>query len=101
MHVHTNQINPNAQLDALYAAEKAAAQREAARTRKKLLEFASVLAGEVGEPCVVKLGAHEESQEQSRRQTQQGQIQKNQNGSKSQQERVDSGDLKNSISDWA
>jgi hypothetical protein len=69
MHVHANQINPNAQLDALYAAEKAAAQREAARTRKKLLEFASVLAGELGEPCVVRLGSRDESQEQGQQQS--------------------------------
>lgn len=46
MRVHPNQTNPNAQLDAMYAAQKAAAKREAARTRKKLTEFASALAGE-------------------------------------------------------
>lgn len=38
MHVHANQINPNAQLDALYSAQKSEAKREAARTRKKLSE---------------------------------------------------------------
>ena len=36
MHVHQNQINPNAQLDAMYTAQKAAAKREAERTRKAL-----------------------------------------------------------------
>ena len=46
MHVHPNQINPNVQTDALYAAERAAAKRAAEGTRKKLLEFASELAGE-------------------------------------------------------
>jgi hypothetical protein len=40
MHGHANQMNPNVQLDVLYAAEKAAAKQEAARTRKKLSEFA-------------------------------------------------------------
>jgi len=101
MHIHANQINPNAQLDALYAAEKAAAQREAARTRKKLLEFASVLAGELGEPCVVRLGAREESQEQRKRGNQQNQIEKKQDDRKGQEGRVNSGDLEESISDWA
>jgi hypothetical protein len=38
MRVHPNQINPNAQLDAMYAAQKAAAKREAEATRKKLLQ---------------------------------------------------------------
>jgi hypothetical protein len=46
MRVHPNQVNPNAQLDSMYAAQKAAAKREAVRTRKKLNEFASALAGE-------------------------------------------------------
>ncbi len=65
MHVRANQINPNAQLDALYSAQKAAAKRETARTRKKLSEFASELAGEAesGEACIVRLEGREESQE--------------------------------------
>ncbi len=58
MHVHPNQVNPNAQLDAMYAAQKAAAKREAERTRKKLFEFASELAAEMDEEaCVVQLGS--------------------------------------------
>jgi hypothetical protein len=70
VHVHANPINPNTQLDALYAAEKAAAKRAAESTRKKLLEFASELAGEAdsAEACVVKLGAREEAQEQAQQQ---------------------------------
>ena len=52
MHIHASQINPNAQLDALYTAEKAAARKETERTRKKLSEFAAVLAGEAGEARV-------------------------------------------------
>ncbi len=70
MHVHANQINPNTQLDALYAAEKAAAKRAAESTRKKLLEFASELAGEADseEGCVVKLGAREEAEEHTEEQ---------------------------------
>jgi len=51
MHVHANQINPNAQLDALYAAERARAKKETEGIRKKLSEFASALAGEAGGPA--------------------------------------------------
>jgi hypothetical protein len=96
MRVHANQINPNAQLDALYAAERAAAKREAERTRKKLLEFASELAGEADpeEACVVRLGAREEFQEPPKRQDRQ-------DSRKKQPEEADSEDSDNSISDWA
>ncbi len=96
MRVHANQINPNAQLDALYAAQKAAAQREAARTRKKLSEFASELAGEAesGEACVVRLEGCEDSQAETNRQNQPG-------SGKKQKERADSEDADNSISRWA
>jgi len=98
MHVHPNQINPNTQLDALYAAEKAASKREAANTRKKLLEFAAELAGEFDseEACVVKLGAREESQEETKRQNRQ-----NQASRKGQKQQSDSDDADNVISDWA
>lgn len=71
MHIHPNQINPNMQLDSLYAAEKAAAKREVERTRKKLLESAAKLAGqaESEEDCIVKLGAHDqEPKEQGQKQ---------------------------------
>ena len=43
MHVHPNQINANTQMDALYAADKAAAKREVERTRRKLMEWASTV----------------------------------------------------------
>src|ERR1700735_1979963 len=49
MHIHANQPNPNAQTDALYAESKAAAKQRAERTRKKLLESASALAGEASD----------------------------------------------------
>jgi hypothetical protein len=92
MHVHASPINPNAQLDALYAAEKAAAKRAAESTRKKLLEFASELAGEADseEACVVKLGSREEAEEQEKERSQQGSPKKpkEEDGGKS-------------ISDWA
>jgi len=92
MHVHANQINPNAQTDALYAAERAAAKRAAEGTRRKLLEFASELAGEAEseEACVVKLGAREESGEQA----------KKQNPQRSRKKPKEE-DANKSISDWA
>jgi hypothetical protein len=60
MHVHATQVNPNAQLDALYAAQRAAANREAERTRKKLFESASEVAGDAeSEACVVQFRERE------------------------------------------
>jgi hypothetical protein len=96
MHVHANQVNPNTQLDALYAAEKAAAKRAAESTRKKLLECASELAGEAEseEGCVVKLGAREESEEQAEEENRQGRPKKEPDG-------ADAEDADGSISDWA
>ncbi len=94
MRVHGNQINPYAQLDALYAAEKAAAKREAARTRKKLAEFASKLAADAGEDCVVQVGARDESHEQS------AQNQQSQSNQKQQKGPADSEGPDNFISDW-
>lgn len=81
MHVRSSQINPSAQMDALYAAERAAAKREAESTRRKLLEFASELDGGAGseEGCVVRLGAHEESEQHAE--------EKNQRGGRGQKER--------------
>jgi hypothetical protein len=65
MHIHPNQINPNLQLDTLYAAGKAAAKLEVERTRKRLLECASELAGTADseEDCIVELGANEKGQQ--------------------------------------
>jgi hypothetical protein len=99
MHVHANQVNPNTQADALYAAEKAAAKRAAESTRRKLLEFASELAGEAesGEACVVKLGTREESQGQAEKQNQPNQ----QGRKKKEEESAGSEDADGSISDWA
>ncbi|MFZ0759475.1 MAG: hypothetical protein WAM69_05935 [Candidatus Sulfotelmatobacter sp.] len=98
MHIHANQINATAQLDALYAAEKAAAKLEAARTRKKLLEFASELAGEAEseEACVVRLGAREESEEQAKRQNLPSPASR-----RKQKERAHPEDAAPAISDWA
>jgi hypothetical protein len=98
MHVHANPINPNAQLDAAYAAEKAAARREATRVRKKLSEFASKLIGECdsGEERVARLGSDEESQEHASRQNQQGH-----DAGDRQKEPASVHNPPGSISDWA
>jgi len=96
MHVHANQINPNAQLDALSSAQRAAAKQEAARTRKKLAEFASEVAGEADseDGCVVKLGAREEAEEQAQRQN----LPRRR---KEERERAGAEEATRSISDWA
>jgi len=100
MHIHASQINPNAQLDALYAAEKAAAKKETERTRKKLSEFASVLAGEAGEACVVRVGTNEEPREHARPPNQQAEDgPKRDSGKRTKQ--ADSERANQCISDWA
>jgi hypothetical protein len=88
MHIRPNQPNPNIQLDALHAAEKAAAKAEAARTRRKLQEFASELDGEA---YVVEVEAHEEQPGNPRRQ---GSPQKK-------KEAADSLPEDHAVSDWA
>ncbi len=97
MRVHANQSNPNIQLDAMYAAQKAAAKRETARTRKKLMEFASELAGEAGgEGCVVRLGEREQSLSDAKEQGPQ-----NPRNRKRRNESLAAEAVKGSISDWA
>ncbi len=100
MHVHASQINPNARLDALYSAEKAAAKKETERTRKKLSEFASALAGEAGEPCLVRVGTNEESREHAKPPNEQAEDRrKRDSGNKVKQ--ADAQPATQSISDWA
>ena len=103
MHVHANQVSPNAETDALYAAERAAAKRAAEGTRRKLLEFASELAGEAEseEGCVVKLGAREQAEEQANPRDEQKPDQGNPGSRNKSKEQVDSADADNAISDWA
>jgi hypothetical protein len=69
MHVHASQFNPNAQMNAIYAA-RAEAGMAAARTRRKLIFSASALANEVdGETdCVVSLSGEDASRDQSNQQ---------------------------------
>jgi hypothetical protein len=103
MHVHASQINAAAQTNALYAAERAAAKRAAEGTRRKLLEFASELSSEAEseEGCVVKLGAHEEAEEQAQQRNQQTLTLGDPGSRKGQKEKPGSGDKNNAISDWA
>jgi hypothetical protein len=98
MRVHANQVNPYAQQDALYAAQRAAAKREAAKTRRKLMESASAMAGESDseETGVAKLQARQESQEQTKRQNPQ-----KQGSRKKLNEAAESGEADRSISEWA
>src|SRR5450755_1100876 len=63
MHVHGNQLNANAAVDAAYAAQKAAAARATSETRKKLMEFAAALAGD-GDSFVVRTADEDESSRQ-------------------------------------
>jgi hypothetical protein len=97
MHVHPNQINPNAQTDALYAAERAAAKQAAEGTRRKLLEFSSELIGETEseEACVVNLRAREDAEEQAQ------QDDPKLGSGKKRKEPADSENPDQSISDWA
>lgn len=98
MHIRPSQVNPNIQLDAMYAAEKAAAKQEAERTRKKLMKFASKLAGESesGEASIVEIEAREESDEKSGQQEQQEMV-----DPQKPKDETDSQDAERYLSDWA
>jgi len=80
MHVHRNQFDPNLQLSYLGATAKAEAKKAAERTRKKLLEAASSLAGESGdeEGYVVHFGGRGGSQEDESQPDREGQPEKQQ-----------------------
>jgi hypothetical protein len=96
MRIHANPINLNAQLDALSASQRAEGKKEAARTRKKLSEFASALAGEgeSGEARVVSLEGSEDPQERAKGQDRPGSAEK-------QKEESDPKERAKAISDWA
>jgi hypothetical protein len=97
MHIHSNQLNPNMQLNAAEAAEKAAAQREAANTRRKLREFSAKVGGEAefGEDCVVKLARREEAQGQT------GSEQQNPRNGKKQKAEAATAGANDPVSEWA
>jgi hypothetical protein len=97
MRVRGNQLDPNLlQMYALRAAAKTEAKREAERTRRKLLNAASALAGECDDAadCVVRLSG-DSSQEQANRQNRQDQ------GGQKQDEQANSEMVEDSFSGWA
>jgi hypothetical protein len=75
MRIHGNQMDAILQINALAAAAKTEAKKEAERTRKKLMERASALAGEYedGADCVVSLSGDRSPEEDSNSQTAHGQ----------------------------
>jgi hypothetical protein len=93
MHVHGNQFDPMFQSNLLYAAEKAEAKKEAERTRRKLLNAASALAGEYEDAAVVSLSGDDASEEQARRQ--------NGQSDGGQEDEVKDPGLDGPFSDWA
>lgn len=95
MHVHASQFNPNAQMNAIYAA-KAEAEMAAARTRKRLTLSGSALANDVdGETdCVVSLSERDGSRGQSNQQDSQNEFGGNQQNPQTDAE-------SSPFSDWA
>jgi len=65
LRIHASQLNLNAEVFAADAVARAEAKASAELTRKKLLSFASALAGELNDPadCVVKLRGNGEEPE--------------------------------------
>ena len=96
MHVHSNPTNLNAQLDAMNSSQKTAAKQEAERTRKKLTEFASKLAGEAAsQDFIVKLEECDDSEKKKHRRGEpKPALQQEQNAA------ADSTHANNIISDW-
>ena len=95
MHGRNIQFDPNIQMYALYAAARAEAKREAERTRKKLRNFASALAGEYSDEayCFVKQSGDDAAQGQANRQ--------NRSDQKEQSEEAESESVGNPASYWA
>jgi len=93
MHVHANQLYTNFLLNALYAAGKVEAKREAERTRKKLLNAASALAGDT-DAFVVQLSRDDAGGEQANRQG-------HENGGKQKDRDANSESAEEPFSGWA
>jgi len=67
MHIHANQFDPNLQLSAQYAAERAAAKKEATEVREKLFRLAaSVEEAELPQDSVTAAGEREQRQGRGR-----------------------------------
>jgi hypothetical protein len=88
MHVHGNQFDPNIQLNALYAAERDEAERDAERTRRRLLNAAATLPEEA---AVVSLSGDDSQQEQPHQRDRQDR----------QRDQADSDSPADLFSDWA
>ena len=95
MHVHGNQFDPNFEMNMLYSAAEAA--KEAERTRRKLMNAASALAGEYddADDCIVRLSGDSGSEEQANRQdgSEQG-------SRKKQNEQAEAESFNSAFSDW-
>jgi hypothetical protein len=105
MRVHQNQVNSYAQLDAMNAAQKAAAKRQADKTRKKLLEMAPESSCEAdSEACVVQFEPHDEQEPSGQKNQTEPPGSKqpglNRPGSQQYRAEIDSADEHRPISDW-
>jgi hypothetical protein len=98
MHIHGNQFDPNVQMYGLSAAARTEAKRAAERTRNKLLNAASALAGEYDDAadCVVSLSEDSTSREQGNQRNRRYQGTQKKHDEQANSERVD-----NPFSDWA
>jgi len=96
MHIHSAQFNLDMQMYALSAAARAEAKQTAERTRKRLMNLASALAGEVdGEPdCVVRLTREGAPRDQSNQQDSQSEFARKKQNTHADPEN-------NPFSDWA
>jgi hypothetical protein len=94
MRVHGNQIDPNADLNGLYAAAKTEAKLEAERTRKKLL-----IAGMAGQSddadCVVSLSGEGAAGDEANQQQGQGE------GEQKAKQQADAESVEKPFSGWA
>jgi len=97
MHVHGNQFDPNIQAYSLSAAAQAEAKKAAERTRNKLLNAASALAGDDDAvDCVVSLSEDSGSGERENQRNRQSQ-----SGQKTTDEQANFESVDNPFSDWA
>jgi hypothetical protein len=97
MHGRGNQFDPRIDMYALMAAAKTEAKREAERTRRKLLNAASALAGEYDDAtdCVVTLAGNGEGEEHSSAQDNESQSEQKQ------KQQLEGSKGEDAFSDWA
>jgi hypothetical protein len=95
VHIHANQINPNAQLNAVYDLQKVAAGQETDRVRKKLLNSASETEADA-DSYVASASPREESPGRTDPHDQQSH-----GGGRVHEEQAGAEEAGDSISDWA